>query len=61
MESIHKILDDIESNLYSKSNFIHLTSKETSDYEKGKEQGKLEIITKIRMELEGNAKKESKK
>lgn len=51
METVIKVLNDIETNLYSKTTVKSLSRPETSDHARGKIEGKIELLYKIRQEL----------
>lgn len=49
---IEKIIEDIEEQLFSKGNFVALTNAEVSEHERGRILGQIEILNKLKMELE---------
>lgn len=49
---IEKIIEDIEEQLFSKGNFVALTNADVSEHERGRILGQIEILNKLKMELE---------
>jgi hypothetical protein len=49
---IEKIIEDIEEQLFSRGNFVALTNAEVSEHERGRILGQIEILNKLKMELE---------
>jgi hypothetical protein len=56
---IEKIIEEIEEQLFSRGNFIALTNSEVSEHERGRILGQIEIINKLKMELEIDHKRRS--
>lgn len=54
MENITlKILEEIEETLFSKGNVVTLTDPAITEHERGRILGMIQMVQKIRMELEG--------